>query len=222
MAFFNGVEFQDKIFMTGTICSGKTTLGKDIAKANQLKYFDLDLFFDYESTHNQSKKILERLPERFLIDGVPPNEKKDGKRTWDDFSEFERKNNVSVICVYCSDKSDWINRLKSRIIRRSTGENGSLEEYLGKLKRKIIRFYVCCSSIQNISDLKTEIRKLFRTNSDIDTDLQSLYNELHYEFLYCFIPLIANYRGAKYYDSSTNKFTTAEELVKSLKRSMKE
>ena len=104
------MEESSKIFVTGVYGSGKSRLAARFAKERRIPYIAFDKLHRYGVEENQSRRILAGLPKRFVIDAIPIDE--NGK--WSDFTEYEARNDVLVICAYCPDRDTWLRRVQDK------------------------------------------------------------------------------------------------------------
>lgn len=103
-----------KIFVTGIYGSGKTYFAKEYAKKKHIEFISFDKIHDYKKVSRfQAKKILKALPSNFIIDAIPISDRK-SSHFWDDFLIYEKKNQLQIIYIYCSNTSLWIQRWHMR------------------------------------------------------------------------------------------------------------
>jgi 2-polyprenyl-3-methyl-5-hydroxy-6-metoxy-1,4-benzoquinol methylase len=101
-----------RVFVTGVYGSGKTYFAKEYADQNNVEYIDFDGLFDYTVLEaERCEKILADLPDAFVIDAIPIDE----HQSWKRFSEYEAKNDVEIICIYCPDKDEWLERVHAKL-----------------------------------------------------------------------------------------------------------
>lgn len=142
-----------KIFVTGIYGSGKTTFARKYARKYELKYFSLDQSFNYRSNKNQSKEIINNLPNTFVIDAIPIDE----RATWSDFIEYEKgRNDITVVCVYCPDINAWLKRVGRRAIY--------FNDTPGAVKHIIKRILGKKVTPRNVEELKKNYRDFFTGN----------------------------------------------------------
>lgn len=141
---------ENKVFVTGIFGSGKTTFAKKYAKENRLKFLSFDRKFNYRSGKNQSHRLLQNLPEKFVMDAIPIDE----KDSWGDFSKYEKsQHNIAIICVYCPDMNIWL----KRVGKRAKNYNGLVDALKFRAKKILGRKTLP----KNIEELNKEYRVFF-------------------------------------------------------------
>jgi 2-polyprenyl-3-methyl-5-hydroxy-6-metoxy-1,4-benzoquinol methylase len=103
-----------KTFIHGIYGTGKTFFAKQYAEKNKTLYIDFDSLWDYknEKFTEQAIKVFESLPESFVIDAIPFDNKGESLDTF--FNWWWHYDEAEVIIVYCSDREEWIKRINSR------------------------------------------------------------------------------------------------------------
>jgi len=103
-----------KIFITGLYGSGKTTLAKKLSKELDVPHVKYDSLHTYNNHKCTFDKIINILKDKgdFIIDAIPVSYGKFGY-TWQKFNEYEKNNDIIIICTYCYDKEVWLQRLVS-------------------------------------------------------------------------------------------------------------
>jgi dephospho-CoA kinase len=220
MLDLEGLKLQDKIFLVGVTGSGKSTLARKISKYKKIKLIDIDAQFDFDSPYNQSKKILSKLPNKFIMDGIPPNEKRDGIRSWDDFSHYERNNTVTTICIYCSSKSEWIKRHKNRLEGINNLYINWVDKFIARCRKVLMIFLIIGRNTRTINDFTRQMKRNFNLickrnigSLSEETDLNELYKITHIKFLDTCVPRLNKYKDVRYYDSVNEQLTTKEEFI---------
>lgn len=174
----------NKTFVTGIFGSGKTTFVKKYAKENKIKFISFDRSFNYRIKGNQSRRILQNLPECFVMDAIPIDE----KDSWDDFIEYEKKrDDVSVVCVYCPSMSVWLRRVGKRAVY--------YKDFMGALK---------------YSAKKTLRKRIIPINiEELNKDYRSFFTGA--------LTSLKKFKSVRYYDSRANEYTTLREMLKRIK-----
>ncbi len=179
-----------KVFVTGVYGSGKTRFAKAFARRRRLPYFDFDRLHVYGARERQSGRILEGLPESFVIDAIPIDEN-DG---WDDFAAYEARNEVLVVCVYCSDRAQWLRRIQEKEYRNDPRRGGRAAL---RLRYRIARL---------------RLRPRYPLSIDTAAHLRA------YRFFFTRnAPLLARFRHVLYYDSTRGEYTTADEMLRRIR-----
>ena len=101
-----------KVFVTGVYGSGKTTLAKRLAAEQRIPYISFDEVHDYSQTSNQAIGILAGLPDLFVIDAIPVEDK-----PWDTFFDYAAQHELEVICAYCPNFNVWLDRVLAKRVR---------------------------------------------------------------------------------------------------------
>ena len=107
------------IFITGVYGSGKSTLAKQVSEQYGYPLVGFDDLMDYSLKTCNCRKILDRLEDmdNFIMDAIPIslNFGLEGgeQATWEMFTDWEKKQNVQVICSYCPEEV-WIGRIALR------------------------------------------------------------------------------------------------------------
>jgi 2-polyprenyl-3-methyl-5-hydroxy-6-metoxy-1,4-benzoquinol methylase len=130
-------EFKEKkIFVTGLSGSGKTMFAKLFSAFYNVPYFDFEANWGgyFGITENQYNKLIEKLPDEFVIDAIPykyqiDNAQKDirmlnalelcldgwshvyGRLNFLDYYE-KNKDDIKIICVCCTNRKEFERRLK--------------------------------------------------------------------------------------------------------------
>lgn len=183
----------NKTFVTGIFGSGKTTFVKKYAKENKIKLISFDWSFNYRIKGNQSRRILQNLPERFVMDAIPIDE----QGSWDDFIEYEKKrDDVSVVCIYCPSMSVWLRRVgKRRSIIRVGKRAVYYKDFMGALK---------------YSAKKTLRKRIIPINiEELNKDYRSFFTGT--------LTSLKKFKSVRYYDSCANEYTTLGEMLKRIK-----
>jgi hypothetical protein len=174
----------DKVFVTGVYGSGKTFFAKRYAKEVGLPYIGFEDLHDYDLKENQSRKILAGLPARFVIDAIPIDE----NGTWTDFLDYQRANDVLVICVYCPNRDIWLERVSRK---RFVGETRLWAKEM--LKRALFR-------VRHRREMPLEI--------DSDLHLREYRNFFRHT-----LQAVDTFRRVWYYDSSRREYTTRDMML---------
>ena len=127
---------EKKIFVTGLSGSGKTMFAKFFSAFYNIPYFDFELKWGgYQGIiENQFKNLIEKLPNKFIIDAIPYKYKIDNNLNnlkminalelrldgWThiygnlDFLNYYKKNKdeIKIICICCTNKEEFNKRLK--------------------------------------------------------------------------------------------------------------
>ena len=203
-----------KIFMTGVTGSGKTTFARKYSQEQGLPYLDFDALFDYAQAENQSRRMLSRLPDAFVIDAIPIDE----RGTWRDFLEFESQHeDVVVICMYCPDRTEWLQRLRRKDIdeRKKMKWRSRLKATVCELSQarrdESVRNAVAkCSGlwrkVLGAMFLLTHYRRILSAQNR-EKHLAA-YRHFHVRTG----EAIAGFRNVLYYDSSVGEYTSRETL----------
>lgn len=178
----------DKVFVTGVYASGKTRFADGYARRHGLPRVHFDRVYRYDVKERQSGKILEGLPRAFVIDAIPFDE--NGR--WSDFLEYEARNDVLVVCVFCPDRGAWLRRVQAkRDAERWMG--GTKEPVREKVKRWLRRAGLRPEEPLSI-DMGHHLgkyRNFFRQN----------------------VPLLSGFRNVRYYDSVREKYATRDAML---------
>jgi hypothetical protein len=177
-----------KTFVTGVYGSGKTSFAMRYARENGIPYFDFDRLHRYDASGKQSDQILRSLPDRFAIDAIPIDEK--GK--WGDFREYEARNDVFVVCVFCPDRSVWLRRVQQKV---------DMESPKRGIKETVKRWLRWAG-----------LRPEEPLSIDVDFHLQKYRN-----FFAQNVPLLSGFRHVRYYDSCSNEYTSREEMLERIR-----
>jgi hypothetical protein len=203
------------MFVTGVYGSGKTQFAKRYAIENQVAYISFDEIFDYTHAGNQSKAILATLPSEFVIDAIPF----DMKHGWDDFIDYELSHPVAVVCVYCPDKREWLQRVREKRINRI------LFGYSG-FKRPVVMHSVLARRLWlEVSRwpggflkrvwgfLKTWFSKVKHARiavADID---EKMHLADYRRFFQGKLPAFREFKNVQYFDSVAETFTSEQEML---------
>ncbi len=181
------VDTFDRIFVTGVYGSGKSRFAVRCAREKRLPYIDFDRIHRYDTKERQSRRILGELPERFVIDAIPIDE--NGK--WSDFAEYEARNDVLVICVYCPDREAWLRRVQEKRDKES------------RQNRK-----VGFRETARVWMRRAGLRPPEPLSIDVDHHLRKYRN-----FFTQNVPLLSGFRHVRYFDSSRNAYSSREEML---------
>jgi 2-polyprenyl-3-methyl-5-hydroxy-6-metoxy-1,4-benzoquinol methylase len=127
---------EKKIFVTGLSGSGKTTFTKFFSVFYNILYFDFEANWGgyVETIENQYEKLIQKLPDEFIIDAIPYKYKIDntlnsvcmsnalelnlegwshvyGRLNFLDYYE-KNKDDIKIICVCCTNRQEFEKRLK--------------------------------------------------------------------------------------------------------------
>ena len=176
-----------KVFVTGVYGSGKSRFAVRYAREERLPYIDFDRIHRYEVRERQSQRILGELPERFVIDAIPIDE--NGK--WGDFAEYEARNDVLVVCVYCPDRDAWLRRVQDkRDAERREGRKMGIREAVGVWMRR--------AGLRPPEPLSIDVGHHLRK-------YRGFFNQN--------VPLLSGFRRVRYFDSSRNAYSSREEML---------
>jgi broad-specificity NMP kinase len=112
-----------KIFITGITGSGKSYFAKKYAIENNLKYIDFDNNWSYSTDqikmYNSFIKILNG---DFVLDAIPYSRDENENLL---FLEYYNKNenDIKIICTYCSERDEFLNRIKMKNYSKADKEN---------------------------------------------------------------------------------------------------
>ena len=100
-----------KIFVTGVSGAGKTTFSKKYTELFNTEYFDFEKNWGgYESDAQiQYDNIIKKYTDVFITDAIPYTYLDNKMRFLDYYND--NKNDIKIICVCCTDKKDYDNRL---------------------------------------------------------------------------------------------------------------
>lgn len=177
-----------KVFVTGVYGSGKTRFAERYGREHGLARVHFDRLYRYDLKERQSGRILEGLPDAFVIDAIPFDE--NGK--WSDFIDYEARNDVLVVCVFCPDRPVWLRRVQEKRDEEKR-MGGAGETAREKVKRWLRRAGLRPPEPLSI-DVEHHLRKyrnFFRQN----------------------VPLLAGFRQVRYYDSVRGAYATREEML---------
>lgn len=177
-----------KVFVTGVYGSGKTRLAIRYARKNRLPYLDFDRLHRYDVNEKQSHRILRNLPERFVIDAIPIDE----NNKWDDFAEYEARNDVLVICAYCPDRDVWLRRVQDK------QDAARVKKGFKETARHWLR--------------RVGIRPEEPLSIDIDLHLRKYRNYFNQN-----VPLLSGFRCVKYFDSCRNEYSSRDEMLERIR-----
>jgi len=108
------IEFPfQKIFVTGVSGSGKTYYAKEYAQKYNCKYIDYDVLYSSPTPIGRAERIISFLSETFIIDGIPVST----SMVTDElipFFDYTKKNQLKIVCLYCSNKDRWLYRLHNK------------------------------------------------------------------------------------------------------------
>lgn len=173
-----------KVFVTGVYGSGKSRFAARYARAHRIPYVDFDREHRYNTPGKQSGRILDSLPERFVIDAIPIDE----NSRWSDFAEYEARNDVLVVCVFCPERQVWLRRVQGK--RDAESGRKGIREKVGRWARR------------------AGIRPEEPLTIDVDHHLGKYRN-----FFRQNVPLLSGFRRVKYYDSCRNGYASREEML---------
>jgi len=180
-----------KIFVTGVYGSGKSRFAARYAREKRIPCLEFDRLHRYDLGGNQSRRILDGLPERFVIDAIPIDE--NGK--WSDFAEYEARNDVLVVCVYCPDREAWLRRVQDKRDEESRANRKiGLRERAGTWLRR------------------AGLRPPLPLSIDMDHHMRKYRN-----FFIQNVPQLSGFRNVRYFDSSRNAYSSREEMLERIR-----
>lgn len=180
-----------KIFVTGVYGSGKSRLAARCARQRRVPYIEFDKLHRYDAKESQSRRILDGLPQRFVIDAIPI----DGNGKWTDFTEYEARNDVLVICAYCPDREAWLRRVQDK---RDSESRGSRKVRLRERAGIWLR--------------RAGLRPPLPLTIDVEHHLRKYRG-----FFTQNVPVLSGFRHVKYYDSARNEYTSREEMLERIR-----
>ena len=180
-----------KVFVTGVYGSGKSRFAVRYARRKCLPYIDFDKLHRYEVRERQSHRILGELPERFVIDAIPIDE----NSKWGDFAEYEVRNDVLVICVYCPDRDAWLRRVQDK---RDAASRESRK--IGV--RETVRLWIRRAGLRPSEPLSI----------DVDHHVRKYRNFFNQN-----VPLLSGFRHVRYFDSCRNAYSSREEMLERIR-----
>ncbi|MFH0806011.1 MAG: hypothetical protein V1901_04000 [Patescibacteria group bacterium] len=140
---------EDKIFVTGISCGGKTTIAKTL-ETPERRYISIDdtSFYGNNAKEDIIRECFKNLPQSFVIDGIfyiPSNI----SMNFDIFKEYVEKNEVKIICVIPTNFETWKQRVleKQQIIAYSSVNFAMFYLYtLPALSKLNIDYYDTCTN----------------------------------------------------------------------------
>ena len=142
----------NKIFITGITGSGKSYYAKKYAKDNNIKYIDFDNKWKYSlEQETMYNKFMNLLNGDFVVDAIPYSRDKNNNLLFLDYYN-KNKNDIKIICTYCSEKEEFLNRIKLK--KYSKEDKNNVLKYAKEFYFEIILEY---SNVMNIEYYDTSI-----------------------------------------------------------------
>ena len=210
-----------KIFVTGVAASGKTHFATRHAAERGIDYVAFDLAHDYRQGSEQSRAILDSLPESFVIDAIPFDV--DGSTSR--FFEYEEQHDdVEVIWVYCP-RPEWLRRVEKKatfggrqrgllamVVAARPKRPYDYPRYILNLARRAtgkVRAWINARSLRKVRDDLASKRKSLRAAQA--EALLVRYRSFFDRWLGVDI------RKLSYFDSSADEYTTREEMLRRIR-----
>lgn len=207
---------ENKIFVTGISGAGKTTFSQNYSKNYNKRFIDFDNEWSYGSDPNEQYNIIvKKYGDDFITDAIP-YATTDGKLNFSNYYQ-ENKDDIKVVCLCCTNKEDFDNRILSKHFGSKVKSYSDYHEFYFKtLKNIYSNFnvdYIDTSTNEYITEDEL-YKRLDWINSDNIKKLlkDNFMNYLHtqqYDKFYQDIDCI-NYIG---YSSSHRSWNTIKDLV---------
>jgi 2-polyprenyl-3-methyl-5-hydroxy-6-metoxy-1,4-benzoquinol methylase len=179
-----------RLFVTGVYGSGKTTLARQLAAAQQVPYLAFDVLHKYGENHNQALDIFAGLPDSFVLDAIPI----DDELSWCTFFDYAAQHQVEVICTYCPNLNVWLERVRAKRVA----------ELIAQRPRKLV--------MRVKRAIRRNIQKLRGTYEPPKIDFNARESLQHYRRFYRnnIAQLLEHHVAVRYFDSMAGEYTTPE------------